>query len=397
MISSAHFKKHMNRLKIHKNIVAKKQLGLNNNNHINVNYNSYYNNTNINNKTLNEISANGLKDYNDLLDFQLKNIYGSYTKNSENKNKGTNAYNTYDNHNNPYDYENKNELRNKPDLGYYNSLDTLENFDPLSYFNDFTPMYYKNKKLLEKINIEKVRSCSVDMNTEKVEEIVEEKSIRRVCPKRKYNKVGKENYRNTNKKEETIKPYFTNNHFTKEIISNKYNKSTNSNLLEKEHTKQDQYRNNVQNILPVTTPLKSQRLNRKIINYNIDLKFKEDEEDIREQKELKPYKISKRGRKPITVNKFICQICGKRFSTPAAKGGHTSKAHPGQSIKYNQKLKIRKNRSYLRDRLFQIKVNYFRIYHNLDYETLYLTRKKYLKRLISNNIEEYRTYLRSVE
>jgi hypothetical protein len=43
-------------------------------------------------------------------------------------------------------------------------------------------------------------------------------------------------------------------------------------------------------------------------------------------------------------SKFLCKRCFKEFKTSSAFGGHTSKAHPGESERYAEKMKKRKER-----------------------------------------------------
>jgi len=50
----------------------------------------------------------------------------------------------------------------------------------------------------------------------------------------------------------------------------------------------------------------------------------------------------KRDIKAVASKSFVCEHCGKVFAKCVALGGHISRAHPGQSLEYKQKLATRK-------------------------------------------------------
>jgi hypothetical protein len=50
----------------------------------------------------------------------------------------------------------------------------------------------------------------------------------------------------------------------------------------------------------------------------------------------------KRDIKTVASGSFVCEHCGAVFARPVALGGHISRAHPGQSREYKQKLATRK-------------------------------------------------------
>ncbi len=64
------------------------------------------------------------------------------------------------------------------------------------------------------------------------------------------------------------------------------------------------------------------------------------------------FKTTKRKRSVKKVEKynihlpglFPCKMCLSTFATPRSLGGHTSKAHPGQSEDYQKKLQVRESR-----------------------------------------------------
>ena len=47
--------------------------------------------------------------------------------------------------------------------------------------------------------------------------------------------------------------------------------------------------------------------------------------------------------------KFTCEYCQKQFASSRAKGGHTSKAHPGKSKKFKSKMQLREYREPIRE------------------------------------------------
>ena len=59
---------------------------------------------------------------------------------------------------------------------------------------------------------------------------------------------------------------------------------------------------------------------------------------------------------------MVCSICKAEFSNGVALGGHVSKAHPGQSKKYNRKLLVRSAREEERKFLQEAKQLFIRHY-----------------------------------
>ena len=61
------------------------------------------------------------------------------------------------------------------------------------------------------------------------------------------------------------------------------------------------------------------------------------------QEKLFPKKskaIKKQERTSVKVIQY-CKLCSRHFNSSQALGGHTSKAHPGESIQYAKKKEIR--------------------------------------------------------
>ena len=55
------------------------------------------------------------------------------------------------------------------------------------------------------------------------------------------------------------------------------------------------------------------------------------------------------------VGGIKCSLCGKLLKSKVALGGHTSRAHKGQSINYNKKVAVRARRKADREALAQAK------------------------------------------
>ena len=94
---------------------------------------------------------------------------------------------------------------------------------------------------------------------------------------------------------------------------------------------------------------------------------------------------SKRGRKSKIPKNYICKICRKKFVTPSALGGHTSKAHPGESNDYQDKLKIRNENKNNRIALIHARKSFF-MSLGYDYDKM---NKDQIKLLIKKNKAEY--------
>lgn len=93
-----------------------------------------------------------------------------------------------------------------------------------------------------------------------------------------------------------------------------------------------------------------------------------------------------------TADKLIqCHICGIKFDTGFALGGHMSRKHKNKSEKYSKKVKVREMRKKDREILHEARKKLLQI-HNLDYEDLLKTpigRKK-IKAYLRGNKKIYR-------
>jgi len=113
--------------------------------------------------------------------------------------------------------------------------------------------------------------------------------------------------------------------------------------------------------------------------------IKEKDDDEEDNNNLGKKVFSRRGRKSKIPKNYICKICRKKFITPSALGGHTSKAHPGESYDYKGKLKIRDENEPNRLALISARETFFK---NLGFNYNHLT-KDQIKVLIRKNKKEY--------
>jgi hypothetical protein len=91
---------------------------------------------------------------------------------------------------------------------------------------------------------------------------------------------------------------------------------------------------------------------------------------------------------------FQCDYCECEFSNGQALGGHMSRTHPNQSLKYNKKKMIRQEREIKRDLIYYARKELF-ANHNLDYEELAKCKenKSIVKRIRKDNMREYKEIL----
>jgi hypothetical protein len=101
-------------------------------------------------------------------------------------------------------------------------------------------------------------------------------------------------------------------------------------------------------------------------------------------------------KKPKIKNKkgFQCDYCECEFSNGQALGGHMSRTHPNQSMKYNKKKMIRQEREDKRDLIYQARKELFSN-HNLDYGELAKTKdnKSIIRKIRKENMREYKEIL----
>ena len=94
-----------------------------------------------------------------------------------------------------------------------------------------------------------------------------------------------------------------------------------------------------------------------------------------------------------TLKEYFCKICSKMFTCRQSLGGHMSRRHPGESIDYQTKLKLRNLRKNERELLYLTKRKYYGQI-GLDYDELVSSKegkkklKEYLDRGILKKVKE---------
>lgn len=88
---------------------------------------------------------------------------------------------------------------------------------------------------------------------------------------------------------------------------------------------------------------------------------------------------------------FPCDFCDALFNTPQGLGGHMSRTHKDQSLKFKKKKEIRNNRTAMRDLLEEAK-KVLCEQNNVNYDILMSTKqgKIKLKRIILQHEKEYK-------
>lgn len=89
---------------------------------------------------------------------------------------------------------------------------------------------------------------------------------------------------------------------------------------------------------------------------------------------IKRGKGVKRKKKKVD---YECEICEKVFENAQSKGGHMSKMHPNESLKYKSKILVRDSRVKSREIVLQAKKNLLKKY-NFDYDQLMLNMEKHV-------------------
>lgn len=109
----------------------------------------------------------------------------------------------------------------------------------------------------------------------------------------------------------------------------------------------------------------------------------------------KPKKTVKDG--PNNEKIYKCDFCSKVFSNGPSLGGHTRQCHPNQSVKYREKMIIRKKRTFFRNYIEKVKLNLFNN-HGLDYLDLVKRGEKVaIKKFIKDNFKEYLQLKKSIK
>ena len=87
---------------------------------------------------------------------------------------------------------------------------------------------------------------------------------------------------------------------------------------------------------------------------------------------------------------YICKICNAIFSNGQGLGGHMSRKHPNQSVKYKFKKETREKRNLKREIVYEAKRRILKKYKE-DYDNLIETHegRKIIKMICKDNKNEY--------
>lgn len=87
---------------------------------------------------------------------------------------------------------------------------------------------------------------------------------------------------------------------------------------------------------------------------------------------------------------YVCDICNEVFSNGQGLGGHMSRKHPNQSVKYKFKKETREKRNLKREIIYEAKRKILKKYHE-SYDDLMnsIEGRKIIKRICKDNKDEY--------
>jgi hypothetical protein len=87
---------------------------------------------------------------------------------------------------------------------------------------------------------------------------------------------------------------------------------------------------------------------------------------------------------------YVCDICNEVFSNGQGLGGHMSRKHPNQSVKYKFKKETREKRNVKREIIYEAKRKILKKYHeNYDELMNSIEGRKVIKRICKDNKDEY--------
>lgn len=87
---------------------------------------------------------------------------------------------------------------------------------------------------------------------------------------------------------------------------------------------------------------------------------------------------------------YVCDICNEVFSNGQGLGGHMSRKHPNQSVKYKFKKETREKRNLKREIIYEAKRKILKKYHeNYDELMNSVEGRKLIKRICKENKDEY--------
>jgi len=134
-------------------------------------------------------------------------------------------------------------------------------------------------------------------------------------------------------------------------------------------------------------------------NYN-KLNFSYDSEEIvKKEKNKNGYNLKIKtvsDSNPIINNNnhldraYVCDICNEVFSNGQGLGGHMSRKHPNQSVKYKFKKETREKRNLKREIIYEAKRRILKKYHQ-NYDDLVNSNdgRKLIKKICKDNKDEY--------
>ncbi len=87
---------------------------------------------------------------------------------------------------------------------------------------------------------------------------------------------------------------------------------------------------------------------------------------------------------------YVCDICNEVFSNGQGLGGHMSRKHPNQSVKYKFKKETREKRNKKREIIYEAKRKILKKFHeNYDELMNSVEGRKLIKRICKDNKDEY--------
>lgn len=104
-----------------------------------------------------------------------------------------------------------------------------------------------------------------------------------------------------------------------------------------------------------------------------------------------PHKILNSNNTANLIDRaYVCDICNEVFSNGQGLGGHMSRKHPNQSVKYKFKKETREKRNVKREIIYEAKRKIMKKYHeNYDELMNSIEGRKLIKRICKENKDDY--------